>query len=339
MRTLHLTLAASLLATACDGVSDPALLPTAAPSIAVGTQASGGCLDLDFNADGVLPGSQGMAYFSDPPGLPENASFSVAGGLLTMNTLYGGVVTGYLLDGYDPDLDFTLEFRMRVLPGTDAFGVDFEVSDQATGKDFEFGFTPDGLRLPPPPPERAFLPFDASGGFHTYRVTSPGGTYDYQLSIDGAPVASGTVSGGDPSPGRFIFGDLTGGGNGAAEIDFIHYCQVREIDIDVKPGSLPNRVNPSSAGVLPVAILTTPGLDATLVDPGTVRFGPAGTEASPTHAAHEDADADGDIDAILHFRTRETGITCATASVWLTGETTGGDPIRGIDSVTPVGCG
>ena len=121
MRALHLTLAASLLATACDGIYDPALLPTAAPSLALGTQASGGCLDLDFDADGVLPGSQGMTYFSDPPGVPENASFSVAGGLLTMNTLYGGVVTGYLLpNGYDPDLDFTLEFRVRVLPGTDA---------------------------------------------------------------------------------------------------------------------------------------------------------------------------------------------------------------------------
>ena len=170
-------------------------------------------------------------------------------------------------------------------------------------------------------------------------MTSQGGTYDYQLSIDGAPAASGTVSGGDPGPGQFIFGDLTGGGNGAAEIDFIRYCQVREIDIDVKPGSLPNRVNPTSAGVLPVAILTTAGLDATLVDPGTVRFGPAGTEASPAHAAHEDADGDGDIDAILHFGTAQTGITCATASVWLTGATIDGDPIRGSDSVSPVGCG
>lgn len=338
MRRLHVTWMAALLAAACDGISDQALLP-APSSAALATGGSSGCLDLDFDTDGVLPGSQGMAYFSNPPGVPESASFSVTGGLLRMNTLYGGVETGYSLPhGFDPALDFTLEFRMRVLPGTDPFGVDFEVSDQATGKDFEFGFTPNGLRLPPPPPERAFLPFDASGAFHTYRVQAAGGSYGYQLWIDGAPAASGEVSGGDPGPGLFIFGDLTGGGNGAADIDFIRYCQVRGVTIDLKPGSLSNPVNPRASGMLPVAILSTAGFDARSVDPGTVRFGPAGTEAAPSRTAHEDADGDGATDVILHFRTAQTGITCATSSVTLTGRAFG-VPVSGTDSLLPTGCG
>jgi hypothetical protein len=108
--------------------------------------------------------------------------------------------------------------------------------------------------------------------------------------------------------------------------------------LDIKPGSSPNSVNPRSGGVIPVAILTTGTFDATTVDPSTVRFGATGTEAVAVHDGLEDVDFDGDLDLMLHFRTEQTGIVCGTTSVALTGETDGGEPIEGSDSVRTVGC-
>jgi hypothetical protein len=45
-----------------------------------------------------------------------------------------------------------------------------------------------------------------------------------------------------------------------------------EVAVDVKPGSCPNPLNTASNGVLPVAILGTPDLDVTTIDPASVRL-------------------------------------------------------------------
>ena len=108
------------------------------------------------------------------------------------------------------------------------------------------------------------------------------------------------------------------------------------VDIDIKPGSFPNSINPRNQGVIPVAILSTPSFDATTVDASSVRFGPAG--AAPVHSALADVDGDGDVDMILHFRTQNTGIVCGDTSATLTGHTTGGQLITGSDSVKTAGC-
>jgi hypothetical protein len=71
--------------------------------------------------------------------------------------------------------------------------------------------------------------------------------------------------------------------------------------IDIKPGSDPNSINLKSKGVVPVAILTTDGFDATMVDPDTVQF--AG--ASPVRWTMCDVDDDGDQDLLFHFRTQD----------------------------------
>ena len=110
------------------------------------------------------------------------------------------------------------------------------------------------------------------------------------------------------------------------------------VAIDIKPGSFPNSINPSDHGVVPVAILTTPTLDAATVDPGAVRFGAAGTEAAPVHAALQDVDGDGDLDMILQFNTQDTGIVCGTTVGVLTGKTLGGRAIKGSDSVKTPSC-
>jgi hypothetical protein len=115
-------------------------------------------------------------------------------------------------------------------------------------------------------------------------------------------------------------------------------CKFASVEIDIKPGSYPNSINPRSRGKIPVAIITTETFDAATVDSTTVRFGANGTEATPVRSALKDVDKDGDIDMILHFRTRSTGIQCRDTSASLTGETASGLMIQGFDSVKTVGC-
>jgi hypothetical protein len=111
---------------------------------------------------------------------------------------------------------------------------------------------------------------------------------------------------------------------------------VTSVATDIKPGTTANSVNPRANGVIPVAILTTSTFDATTVDDSTVGFGPDG--AAAVHSAIADVDTDGDLDMVLHFRTRATGIACGDTSASLTGETTGGQAIEGTDSIVTTGC-
>ena len=194
--------------------------PTPSPT-ATSTPTGQNCIvNLDFDQDGILPSSQGLSYTGN---VPEGDVFSSRDGMLHLNTLATGGFAAYQrLNAYDPSQDFLLEFRMKVFPGTGLYGVDFEVSDSVS--DFEFGFADDGIALPPP---RPVIPFVTTDAFHTYRIVSPGGTTSYQLFIDGNLVFSGSISAsGDPGQ-RFIFGDLTYGSNGQADIDYIRYCQSR----------------------------------------------------------------------------------------------------------------
>jgi probable HAF family extracellular repeat protein len=110
------------------------------------------------------------------------------------------------------------------------------------------------------------------------------------------------------------------------------------IAIDVKPGSTPNSVNPRSHGVIPVAILTTDDLDATTVNPQSVRFGPNGAVEAHGSSHIEDVNGDGRPDVVFHFRTDETGIQCGDTKVILKAETFGGNAVQGSDSITTVGC-
>ena len=112
------------------------------------------------------------------------------------------------------------------------------------------------------------------------------------------------------------------------------------VEIDIKPGSDPNSINPNSMGVVPVAILTTDIFDATTVDPSTLSFMAAVDVAGdPNCVRHglEDVDGDGDIDLVCKFPQKTTWITCDTTQGAIIGETFGGQFIVGFDSINPVG--
>jgi probable HAF family extracellular repeat protein len=108
------------------------------------------------------------------------------------------------------------------------------------------------------------------------------------------------------------------------------------VEIDIRPGSDPNSINPFSRGVVPVAILTSEDFDALTVDADSVLFGPTEAEKKHKQAHVEDVDGDGDLDLLLHFRTPDTGIALGATEACVTGETYDGVPIEGCDSVRTV---
>lgn len=110
------------------------------------------------------------------------------------------------------------------------------------------------------------------------------------------------------------------------------------VKVDVGPGNEKNKINLRSKGNIAVAILSTRNFDATQVDWETVTFGPR--EATERHQRIHlrDVGKDGDMDAVLHFKIRKTGIRCHDKQVTLTGETFDGQAFTGTDAIRVVKC-
>lgn len=109
-----------------------------------------------------------------------------------------------------------------------------------------------------------------------------------------------------------------------------------ELDIDIKPGSEPNRVDPNGPGFVPVAILSPSDVPVTSIDRATIRFGDLGVETSGP-SIYRDLGGDGDVDILSLFKTSRTGWGCESGYGFITARLFSGQYISGGDSIV-TGC-
>jgi hypothetical protein len=101
------------------------------------------------------------------------------------------------------------------------------------------------------------------------------------------------------------------------------------VDVDIKPGGVPNSINLKSNGVVPVAILGSDELDVTQIDAATLLFAGAG----PDHSALEDVNDDSVLDLVMHVPTQSTNLQAGDAQACVAGSLLDATPFKGCDSV------
>jgi hypothetical protein len=120
----------------------------------------------------------------------------------------------------------------------------------------------------------------------------------------------------------------------------IELIQMREVTIDIKPGSFPNSINLASAGSVPVAILGSDVFDATRVVPGSVSLAGAQVKllgkSDDSACALDDVNGDGRIDLVCHVVTAQFMIEPGDAFAVVEARTLDGQNIRGHDSIRVV---
>jgi uncharacterized delta-60 repeat protein len=190
----------------------------------------------------------------------------------------------------------------------------------------------------------------AGGGMGSATVASrfaivrylPNGSLDSSFGVDGKVTT--TFDSARSGANDLVLqpeGKLVAIGGTATDFALARYLGTAatiSVAIDVKPESSDNVVPLASAGVVPVAILTTDRFDAATVDAGSVCFGDAdaAAERACTHRSARlvDVNSDGRSDLLLHFEIASTGIDPGDTEACLTGKTAGSLAIEGCDGIS-----
>jgi hypothetical protein len=101
------------------------------------------------------------------------------------------------------------------------------------------------------------------------------------------------------------------------------------VDIDVRPSSGSNIINPDSTKNINVAVFSRNGFDPSVIDVNTVRFGATGTETAPINVARREVNGDGTRDLVLRFAIQDLSIQCGDVSVTLKGRLADGQSFSG----------
>jgi hypothetical protein len=129
---------------------------------------------------------------------------------------------------------------------------------------------------------------------------------------------------------------VTANAGGSASVLFNQRDPAVHPEIDIKPGSDPNSINPFSRGVVPVAIFGSEDFDVAGIDLTRLTFGIDDALPAIVGRRHRDVNADGFPDLLSHFRTAEIGIEIGDTEACLSGETLDGTPFSGCDTIRTV---
>lgn len=119
-------------------------------------------------------------------------------------------------------------------------------------------------------------------------------------------------------------------------------CSI-QVDIDIKPGSDPNCINPKNKGSVPVSILGSVDFDVTTIDTSTLEIDDDETPGggiTPTKISIKDVNGDGFDDLNLKFASTAllgAGLLVDNNELFITGELTVSTQIVGSDIINLAG--
>jgi hypothetical protein len=199
--------------------------------------------------------------------------------------------------------------------------------------------------------ENAYANGDDSNDANEYVEVFDSADFGFSGIINGPETVQASFP---PVPARFIKLTVQNAGAAIDEVEVLGSVG----NIDIKPGSCPNPLNPRSKGVLPAAILGTMDFDVHDIDPMTLVLEDA---IEPIWTAYEDvttpvaADAgececteegpDGYMDLTMKFRTVDVVDALgslepgAVIPLTISGSLLDGTPFFGVDCMVVVGRG